>query len=770
MIQQHLTQRVSFGLLILACLLFVLSACRTDEDSDAIDPGWEEPAWTPASFDYDMRTEFSNDIDPGNTLPEYPRMQLRRDEWLNLNGVWQIKEQRSDSLPSNQNFTQGILVPFPVESALGGVKEEWDRVWYRRLFTVPETWGESDRVLLNFGAVDFEAEVFVNGQSLGLHEGGYDQFSLDITDALLEPRETHDQELIVRVYDPTNTKTNPVGKQASDPGGIFYTPSTGIWQTVWLEPVSSMHITGLKMTPDIDNSQLELQVNTSGTIENATVDVVVRDGDREVAGLTGQLPDETLLINIPAQRLWSPDAPFLYGLEVTLKEDGDPQDRVESYFGMRKVSVGDVDGYKQLFLNNEPIFQRGVLDQGYWPDGLYTAPTDEALKWDLETVLDLGFNMDRKHVKREPDRWYYWADKLGVLVWQDMVPLPEQYRGKSAYPQWEAEMEETINELYNHPAIILWVLYNEEWGQPNDAGSNKISDKAGALDPSRLINQASGWSDYGGGDILDWHCYPGPCAPGDPQRVNVNGEYGGISYEIDGHLWKPGERFAYPGQVDNADDFLQSYGLKTGQLFGWTQNKGLNAYVYTQLTDVETERNGLVTYDRKVIKAPAEDLTQLNTDPPQITVLAETAVEGPVSWRYSISRPAPEWYEADYDDSDWLVGDSGFGTVGTPNTTVRTNWDNGGIWLRRTFELPDLTPEKIENLYFKLYHDDEMAIFLNGQLVARNDGWVSSYTLTPFSLAAKEALNPGATNLLAVQVTQRGGGQYADVGIALLEE
>jgi beta-galactosidase/beta-glucuronidase len=474
-----------------------------------------ETVWRPAQAP--LMTRWSKTVARGQTHTEYPRPQLVRKDWLNLNGLWDYTlTSRGAPLPAE--FPERILVPFPIESALSGVMltnlDEKKRIWYRRKVALPAAWADQ-RVLLHFGAVDFEATVFVNGQQLGQHRGGYDAFSFDITDAVAERNK--ELEIIVAVWDPTDAAPNPRGKQVRRPDkGIFYTSSSGIWQTVWLEPVPSTSIESIKVRPDIDAGGVHVTVAMRGDVgKNDALDIVVIDaGGGEVAS-AGGVPGREIFLPIPRAKLWTPDSPYLYNLAVTwerkVTEDKlVPLDKVTGYFGMRKVALGQVAGVTKILLNNEPFFMMGPLDQGFWPDGLYTAPSDEALRYDIEMTKKLGFNMARKHVKVEPDRWYYWCDKLGLLVWQDMPSGDRSIgprdsditRSAESSAQFERELKAMIDGRYNHPCIVMWVVFNEGWGQYDTARLTKwVAD----YDSSRLVNNASGWSDRGVGDVMDMH-------------------------------------------------------------------------------------------------------------------------------------------------------------------------------------------------------------------------------------------------------------------------
>lgn len=564
-------------------------------------------------------TRWAAGLDTKKPLPEYPRPQLVRKDWMNLNGVWEFKSgSDGEVVPAGQNLPQKILVPFPVESALSGVMEHHDRLWYRRTFSIPETW-KNKRIMLHAGAIDWESELFINGKSLGIHKGGYDEITHDITPYLNPAGE---QEVIVRVYDPTEAYGQPRGKQENPPHGnlIMYTPVTGIWQTVWLEPVTDCSIKNLTIIPDVDGKRVRLQVDTSGTAKDVTVSVHIKNGKNRAIKFSGKAGVE-LSIPIKAPKLWSPESPFLYGLSVELKSGTATIDAVDSYFGMRKISVEQVGDHKKIFLNNQPIYNLGFLDQGFWPDGIYTAPTDEALKFDVQVQKDFGYNMVRKHIKVEPQRWYYWADKLGLMVWQDM-PSANSYRHNPPRVdtlQFGKELEEMIEGRYNHPSIICWVLYNETQGQKAADGTNltrRMVDVTRAKDPNRLINPASDniYNDYIG-DILDYHSYPAPKIIESKTMATACGEFGSVGLAVNGHEWKPGKGVSGI-MVKTAKELEDTYEKYINMLVEYKAANGMSGAVFTQLTDVEQEINGFLTYDRipkvdmKKIKAINERLTR----------------------------------------------------------------------------------------------------------------------------------------------------------------
>lgn len=573
-----------------------------------------------------MKTRWSDEALVEAPLPEYPRPQLQRDNWTNLNGKWDYAIQPRDAgLPDD--FEGQILVPFAVESALSGVERRVgpdQRLWYKRTFTTPEL-QPGGRLWLHFGAVDWEAEVWLNGQSLGIHRGGYDPFRFDVTDKLVEG----EQELVVAVWDPNDAGAQPRGKQINEPHGIWYTPVTGIWQTVWLEAVPGSYIERLRIEPDYDASSFRLSVHLNWPRAGGELNVRVLAEGEVVAEAKIEKFDcltdfcSPVDIAIPHARAWSPSDPFLYDFELVYSAPG-IEDRVYSYAGLRKIDVRRAtDGRDRIWLNNKPIFLYGPLDQGWWPDGLYTAPSDAALKWDVETTKAMGFNMTRKHVKVEPARWYYHCDKAGLIVWQDMPsairsgepghvpqrlqPIDGVFNDADA-AQWRAELFAMIDALEHFPSITAWIPFNECWGQHN---TNATLAAVKQRDPSRLTNGPSGWNDLGYGDTFDQHIYPGPgmWSP-QPGRASVLGEFGGLGAPVEGHQWQASGNWSYRDSA-NFEELAVHYHslmLQLAQLI----SGGLSAAVYTQLTDVEGEVNGLVSYDREVSKISVERLAQMH--------------------------------------------------------------------------------------------------------------------------------------------------------------
>ncbi|MBN1411021.1 MAG: AbfB domain-containing protein, partial [Spirochaetales bacterium] len=545
-------------------------------------------------------TTWGENINPNTTLQEYPRPQMERGNWVNLNGVWRCREgSAGEAVPVGSNLSQDILVPFPIQSALSGVKQNWHRFWYRRTFTVPSGWS-GQRVLLHFGAVDWESEVYINGASVGIHKGGYDPFEYDITDRL----NGGTNELIVRIYDPTDAdgEPGPTGKQQdarwNSTNGIWYTPSSGIWQTVWMEAVPATSIRSLKLIPNIDNSTLAVTVTTSGSTSGITVEAIAYDGSAVAGSVTGNANTQ-LTLPISNQKLWSPSSPFLYSLTVSLRSGSTNVDSVNSYFGMRKISRGSVGGVTKMLLNNSFLFEMGPLDQGFWPDGIYTAPSDAAIIFDIQGMKDLGYNMVRKHIKVEPERWYYHCDRLGLLVWQDMPNGSNNTTEKQN--QFRTELERMINTHINHPSIIMWVTFNEQWGIFD---SVNIANYAKSLDSSRLVDENSACGSGGStvGDVRDYHYYSPPGCPAPDSRALACGEYGGLVLVKTGNMWDPNYYSTWALMTNSDSEFTTTYVNYCNQIVSLRDNSGLSAAVYTQWTDVEGELNGNYTYDRKVFK------------------------------------------------------------------------------------------------------------------------------------------------------------------------
>ncbi|MDR3229457.1 MAG: hypothetical protein LBT53_08635 [Puniceicoccales bacterium] len=578
-----------------------------------------EPEWQPIGLR--LKTPWTDNVNPAAPLPEYPRPILTRPDWQNLNGLWSYAITPKDAPRPTRWAEKKILVPFPIEAPLSGVRKNLtseQNLWYQRDFEVPAAWA-GKAVRLNFGAVDWQADVWLNDRHLGQHRGGYAPFSFDLTPHL---KSGGPQRLTVRVFDPTDKGIQPRGKQTSRPDGIFYTPASGIWQTVWLEPVpKENHITAVNAAADIDNDTLAVSIEARDAALAARVDIrlLAKDG-REVAKVQKAplIGDTRLYVKTP--ELWSPENPYLYGLEITLYPDGKTAaETVKSYTAFRKISAGrDASGKWRIRLNNKNTFLFGPLDQGFWPDGIYTAPTDEALLFDIKKTKAWGFNMIRKHVKTEPDRWYYHCDKEGIMVWQDMPGGGESVSAKldmrgnisagrdaertpESAENFKHEWREIIDLCRPHPSVVVWVPFNESWGQFDTVA---IANWTKGYDPTRLVNAASGGNHRNTGDFYDHHSYPAPNTTkhSDYNRIVAIGEYGGLGLRVHGHLWERGKGWGW-GEPDKKDkDGMTEKYIGFARHLRRQVAGGVSAAVYTQTTDVETEANGLMTYDRQVIK------------------------------------------------------------------------------------------------------------------------------------------------------------------------
>ncbi|MDX9773370.1 MAG: glycoside hydrolase family 2 TIM barrel-domain containing protein [Bacteroidales bacterium] len=593
--------------LALALLAGVMTHCTTANNAE----------WEPAGNA--LLTVWGETLDPSSPWPEYPRPALVREEWMSLNGLW---DYAICGIDDERPEPQGkILVPYPVESALSGVGMRMTdslALWYSNEFVIPKKW-EGKQLILNFEAVDWETTVWVDDNFVLSHQGGYDPFSCNITQYLSSGRR---HTLVARVTDPTDRGRQPRGKQVSDPGGIWYTPTSGIWQSVWLEPADKTRIGDLRIIPDIDRGTLTVTVieeHCQGPegcppidIAPSLAEVTVLSGGKETdisSGITGS----PITLTIPDPILWSPDNPFLYDLKVRLVTGGIVTDEVKSYAGMRKISVGVTeDGFTRIMLNNKFVWQNGPLDQGFWPDGLYTPPSDKAMKYDIEMLKKMGFNMMRKHVKVENRRFYFHTDRLGMLVWQDMPSGDDYIRGDmpdiskyaSDSAQFMQELTSMIDTKFNNPSIIMWVIYNEGWGQYDTPA---VTDYVSAYDTTRLVNSASGWTDRGTGNVLDLHHYPEPVAPhSEKSRAIVLGEFGGLGLTVPGHTWEQ-KSWGYE-KMNDSTNLLRKFEEFYSSVRQMVAEKGLSASVYTQTTDVETETNGLMTYDRKVDKVGYENI------------------------------------------------------------------------------------------------------------------------------------------------------------------
>jgi len=771
-----------------------------------------------------LMTKWAAEVTPENVHQEYPRPQLTRPAWLNLNGLWDYAIQPKDAVQSPTWRSDKILVPFPVESALSGVMKlvgPENKLWYRRTFSVPAKDGTIDpnwadkNVLLHFGAVDWDTTVWLNGKELGSHKGGYDPFSFDISAHL---KAGQSNELVVSVWDPSDAGFQGRGKQVRKPGGIFYTPTTGIWQTVWLEPVAKSYLRNITVVPNLDQKQLVVTVDVANPQPGWKLGIVVSSQPKETGYVVRRWHDQLdkpIVIAFDDRdpkfdsHLWTPEHPHLIDVHVGLVSDpkadllgfgqdwlpkltgqGAPEkkpavpmvDAVSSYAALRKISLGkDEKGVNRIQLNNKPYFQLGPLDQGFWPDGLYTAPTDAALKFDIEQTKAYGFNLIRKHVKVEPARWYYYCDKLGMLVWQDMpsgdrsaqwdphgkFDNTELTRSAESAADYRREWKSIIDALKGFPCIVMWVPFNEGWGQSETVAVTKWTKE---YDPSRLVNCASGGNDFPVGDVIDVHRYPGPfCPTPTDQRAAVLGEFGGLGLPLEGHTWQGKENWGYRSFADQKS-LTDAYVDLFDQLHPMIAVPGMSAAIYTQTTDVETEVNGLMTYDRKVMKIPVDVAARvhhsLSQPAKQVKPLVASSQHEAQTWSYITDKPADGWEKPEFDAKGWKSAPGGFGEKSTPGSVVRTEWKTNDIWLRRTF---DLTRPPAGEVRLTMHHDEDADVYVNGYLATKAGGYTSNYRVFRITAEAAASLRAG-TNTIAIHCKQTGGGQYIDAGLVEIVE
>ena len=762
-------------------------------DSAAASSSASSSPWQPVAGQ--LLTRFAAQVDPACPLPEYPRPQMVRDNWTNLNGLWDYAI-TPEAAPAPATFDGQILVPFAVESALSGVKKSVlpdQRLHYRRSFdaTRPPAGG---RLILHFGAVDYDCAVTLNGSEIARHTGGNTPFSIDITDALADGGR---QTLALSVWDPTDTQSQPRGKQQLKPDSIWYTPVTGIHQTVWTEVVPACSIQRLKITPDVDGGEVVVRVITRGA-KSAKVTI-----DLDSAGGASVCGDANadLRLKVPNAKLWAPGSPHLYDLTVSLTavggesdsasvggisnaSDNTQVDTVRSYFAMRKITLGPgPDGVLRMLLNDTAVFQYGPLDQGWWPDGLLTPPSEEAIRFDLEATAAIGFNMIRKHIKVEPDRWYHWCDKLGLLVWQDM-PSGMVDKVQSVRPEAQAdapftdaqkqqyryELKEMIDHLHNHPCVVVWVPFNEGWGQHD---TNDILKWTMDYDPSRLIDGPSGWTDRGVGHMLDMHHYPGPgMLPAQDGRASVLGEFGGLGLPVQGHLWRTDRNWGYR-TYDAQERLKTQYALLVRKLRPLIE-QGLSAAVYTQTTDVEGEINGLITYDREHFKMPAEWLSDLHQPlyaPPRgvtrVTIVP-TSEHQPQTWSHAAAEPPATWTTPAFDAARWPTAPGAFGLApdaqpdaksdSRPDAAIRSPFPGEQLWLRRSFTLAN----QVQRPHLRLRYGEEVRVYIDGELVFSEAGWINEYVEIPLDPDVRLA---AGEHTLAVTAKKTKEATALDVGL-----
>ena len=727
---------------------------------------------------YSLKTRWSAAVNPSNVWIEYPRPQMTRENYTILNGTWQYAIQsRNDGQP--KTFQGKILVPFPVESELSGVKKnvgENNYLWYKHNFKSPSL-ARNERLLLHFGAVDWEAKIFVNRKEVGIHKGGFDAFSFDITDYLKQG----DQELVVRVWDPSDKGTQARGKQVSDPQGIWYTPVTGIWQTVWLEKVPVNRVEKVTAIPDIDKRTVEVNVETVTDKSNTNVKVIALNNGKIISDTTVAIKSQsagTATLQIPNPRLWSPDDPFLYDLKVELlSADGKVLDRVGSYFGMRKISLGkDAKGYTRIMLNNKPLFQFGLLDQGWWPDGLYTPPSEQAMLYDVELTKKMGFNMLRKHVKVECARFYYHCDKMGMLVWQDMPngnyfnelrieawDTTDAQRPEESAKQFEWELKRMMDQYSNNPSIVVWVPFNEGWGQYD---TRRITEWVKQYDPSRLVDSPSGWADRQTGDVIDVHIYPGPgMEAAEKNRAAVLGEFGGLGYPVKDHLWWDKRNWGYLTYHDK-EELTVEFEKLISSLKGLIAD-GLSAAIYTQTTDVEGEVNGLITYDREVVKIESEKIRKmvmpLYRDYWDTYAFVRDAENDPNEWKVSTVLPSGNWTSAEYDDFHWVSRNAPLSSFDNFFLDSTGTWSEKDLFLRKEFDASALPDE----LYLKHYLPGAKAkVYLNGKLLwEHEDKGGRKRHYTSIDVSDQKALMRVGKNVLSVVLSRTRENASFDIGL-----
>lgn len=751
-------------MLAFACALVTLSLAQTPSP---------EPTPSPT-----LSTRWTGLVNRESPRSEHPRPQLVRDRWQSLNGVWEYAIRPMEHGLSFPEKPDGqILVPYPLESSLSGVGRgitKDDRLFYRRSVTIPPM-PPAHRLVLHCEAIDWGTKVFVNGHSLGDHTGGYEPFDFDITGAV----KAGENEIMIQVWDPCDESSAyepPRGKQVRSPNGIWYTSVTGIWQSVWLEWVPERSIESVSFRAN-DNGKVAVTPRVRGQVgAEATVEVAIHwpDTPDGPPAITAHVrPNATTEIEIPSPIRWTPDAPKLY--QVGLRYG---MDQARSYFAFRTIEVkDDGTGKQRVHLNGQPIFMLGTLDQGWWPDGLYTAPTHEAMVYDIEVTKALGFNTIRKHVKIEPATWYAACDRLGMLVWQDMPSSgpyigpgdPDAERGGRAKQIYEGELVSMVERLSFHPSIVMWVPFNEGWGQHD---TSRIVDLVKAKDPTRLVNNASGWSDRGVGDVFDAHDYSaslaGHCPKSDGKRAVVIGEFGGLGLPVPGHRWKE-EGWGYQ-TFDSYQALTDAYVGLVEEL-AELKSEGLSGAIYTQTTDVEVEINGLMSYDRDVLKMNSAEVAKANRNaittsaaPRVFDAVVPTAkdiakVEDRPTWRYSFEKPSDDWNSATFDDSTWKEGKPGFGTAQTPNVIIGTEWSTNDIWLRRTIEIP----AGAAPTHLSIHHDEDAELYLDGKPFATFKGYTGGYTRKKLTPAMAAMLTTGK-HVLSVHVKQTRGGQYVDVG------
>lgn len=761
--------------------------------------------WTPVNAP--ILTDFGESINPKKVLQEHPRPQMVREDWKNLNGLWDyaITPKSSTAIPDPQGK---ILVPFCLEAPLSGVQKHLktdEYLWYFNQFSIPGKW-KKKKVLLHFGAVDWECEVWVNDELVGTHQGGYIPFNFDITGAI---KPGGKQSLRVRVSDPRGGIFTSNGKQANNT--IFYETVSGIWQTVWLEPVPEVSIESLKIEPDVDKGQAGISAVLSGDSKGYELKVVALENEDPILENWGEA-GETVMLKLDNPRLWSPESPFLYGLEVSLMKNERMVDKVSGYFGMRKIHVEKLDGFNKILLNNEEVFQYGPLDQSYWPGSVLTPPSDEAISWEIGYLKDIGINMVRLHITSNPDRWYYHCDRMGLLVWQDFVCA--RGRGiinEASSKRWVEEQKSMVDALYNHPSIVMWVLFNESWGQHK---TSQLTDLFMEYDPTRLFSVASGWNDLeNAGHIRDVHDYtfhPSiPIGSEEPHRAVLLGECGGQNVIVGPNNWsrKPYSEYETPKKGDRR--YQWGNGMSPGALMDeetvvemkrgtFTQgenfavryeefidgirmlkNEGLCGAVFTQMTDMKNEQNGFLSFDRKVSKMDESRFRgiheKLYTDPPGEKPVIHAYSGKAEIWKFEMQEPAEGWTHPDFDDSGWRTGQAPFGN--TSDYEYHTAWNTEALYLRKNFHL-DKVPDQLAlktYIYGFMYREiSTLQVYLNGELIKstldRNRNQELRTSTILLSGKAMELLKAGENSIAIEADFSQVPSRFLDIGLIKISE
>ncbi len=700
-----------------------------------------------------LTTKWGKEVTPANVWSEYPRPQMQRTAWINLNGMWNYSVvAKGQSAPSK--YDGQILVPFCIESSLSGVGKPLlptQELWYNKKFTVPANWNGKD-VMLHFDAVDWETKLWVNGKKAGEHKGGSDPFSFNITPYL---NKTGDQQIVMSVWDPTDTDLQARGKQVLDPKGIWYTAVSGIWQTVWLEPVSKTTVQQFVPTPDIDNSKINFTTTASGLTGNENLNFVIKNDGKVIKDTTASF-NKNLSVTIPSAKLWTPEHPNIYTVAVELRSNDKVSDQFNTYFAMRKIALGnDKNGYTRLMLNDKPVFQFGTLDQGWWPEGLLTPPSDAAMLYDMVKLKDMGFNMLRKHIKVEPSRYYYHADTMGMLLWQDMPsgfagPGPSHVAADSkedwvrpaeSAKQFETEWKSIMDHLRFFPSIVMWVPLNEGWGQYD---TKRLAAWTKSYDSTRLVDCPSGWADRGVGDVNDAHHYPGPgmeAPSANKGRAIVLGEFGGLGLVVKDHIWDPAKRNWGYKTYTESDKLISEYKemMYNMQLM---VPRGLAAAIYTQTTDVEGEVNGLMTYDRSVIKIPEQLLRELHAP-----LYKESDLK--VSFINKENETAPNKFKV-YQGTvarDWLQQSAPLNFTDNSTSTLLKKGES--IYAYQDFNVQNMP----KGFGVRLFGFGDAKIYLNGKLIWEEDKIRTKRHYDEINISDKISLLKEGNNRIAVECT-----------------